>query len=135
MADSIARHVVTCQVRALSLDVSDSGSVPDNNKQARIAMKVVRKVGIILFALATAIRAGVSEAECQCACVNGTVQAICRNAIDLKPVCSPTLCPLVPPAVKPITAPQVPPIGTSHCAPHQVFDPSTGQYVWKQLCQ
>jgi hypothetical protein len=79
--------------------------------------------------------ANVANADCQCACVNGTVQAICESAIDLKPLCPPTLCPLAPPAITPIAAPTLPPIGTSHCAPKQVVDPNTGEYIWRTLCE
>jgi hypothetical protein len=74
-------------------------------------------------------------AACQCACVNGGVQAICQSTMDLPPLCSPTLCPLVPPSLTPLNPPHLPPLGTSHCRPKQVWDPSVGQYVWKELCE
>jgi hypothetical protein len=76
-----------------------------------------------------------THAACQCACVNGHVEAICSSAIEVRPICAPVVCPIVPPAVTPIAPPRVPPIGTSYCAPRQVYDPASGRYVWKELCQ
>ena len=78
---------------------------------------------------------GASQAACQCACVDGHVQAICENAIDLKPICAPQICQIVPPSVRPIQAPTMPPIGTRSCGPHQVFNPQTGRYEWQSLCR
>ncbi len=75
------------------------------------------------------------EAACQCACVDGQVQAICENALDMKPICAPKICQIVPPAVRPIQAPTIPPLGTSSCGPQQVFDPQAGRYVWQTLCR
>ncbi|HKU54911.1 MAG TPA: hypothetical protein VJP60_06075 [Rhizomicrobium sp.] len=75
------------------------------------------------------------HAACQCACVDGQVQTVCQNAIDLKPICSPQICQLVPPSLRPIQAPTIPPIGTSSCAPQQVFNPSTRLYEWRTLCR
>ncbi len=76
----------------------------------------------------------IATAACICQCVNGHVEAICQSAIDLKPICSPTLCPLVPPSLKPIESPTVPPIGTSQCHNQQVWNPSLGRYEWVRLC-
>lgn len=94
-----------------------------------------RGIVVVGIAVAGVVASGIASAECQCACVNGTVQAICQSAIDLKPICAPTICPITPPSIAPISAPRVPPIGTSHCAPRQVYDPSTGQYIWTDLCE
>jgi hypothetical protein len=98
-------------------------------------MQITRVIRVMGFAMIGLMGAGIASAECECACVNGTVQAICQSAIDLQPICAPTICPITPPAVTPIMAPQVPPIGTSQCAPRQVYDPATGQYVWQDLCE
>ena|ERR1700691_1216397 len=75
-----------------------------------------------------------ASATCICQCVNGHVEAICQSAIDLKPICSPTLCPLVPPLVKPIESPTLPPLGTRQCHNQQVWNPNLGRYEWVQLC-
>jgi hypothetical protein len=75
------------------------------------------------------------HAACQCACVDGRVQAICQNAIDLRPICAAQICQLVPPSVRPLQAPTVPPIGTSNCQPQQVFNPNTRLYEWRTLCR
>jgi hypothetical protein len=74
-------------------------------------------------------------AACTCACVNGEMQPICQSSMDLPPICPTQLCPLVPPKIEPITPPRLPPLGTDHCSPHQVYDPESGQYVWKELCE
>jgi hypothetical protein len=75
-----------------------------------------------------------ATAACTCQCVNGQVEAICQSAIDLKPLCSPTLCPLVPPALRPIESPTLPPLGTTQCHNQQVWNPSQGRYEWVRLC-
>lgn len=75
------------------------------------------------------------RAACQCACVDGQVQAICQDALDIKPICAPQICQIVPPAVRPIQAPTIPPIGTRSCGPQQVFNPTTGRYEWQTLCR
>ena len=93
-----------------------------NNMKSLIA-------GLLLFGFA-----GVVNAACQCRCVNGQVEAICQSAIDLKPICSPTICPIAPPSVRPVGPPTVPPVGTSQCHNQQVWDPNLGQYVWQRLC-
>jgi hypothetical protein len=76
-----------------------------------------------------------ARADCVCRCVNGQVQALCANAIDMKPICSPTICPIAPPAVQPIQAPRVPPIGTTQCRQAQVMNPVTKQYQWQTVCK
>ena len=116
-------------------DVTDYHRVLQANHRGRMPMNIKQGIRIFGFAISGLVGPGIASAGCQCACVNGTVQAICQSAIDLKPICAPTVCPIAPPAVTPITAPKVPPIGASHCAPRQVYDPSTGQYVWKDLCE
>ena len=75
-----------------------------------------------------------ATAACMCQCVSGRVEAICQSAIDLKPICSPALCPLVPPSLKPIETPAVPPVGTSQCHNKQVWNQNTERYEWVRLC-
>ena len=75
-----------------------------------------------------------SNADCQCMCVNGTVQAMCSRTTDVQPICAPRVCPLTPPSVTPITSPHVPPVGTTQCAPRQVYNEYTHQYEWKEVC-
>jgi hypothetical protein len=41
----------------------------------------------------------------------------------------------VPPSVQPVPVPMVPPIGTTHCAPQQVFNQWTRQYEWRTICR
>jgi hypothetical protein len=67
--------------------------------------------------------------------VNGEVVPICRNAIDLEPICAPRVCPIVPPAIQPIPRPIVPPIGTKTCQPEQVYNEYTRRYEWKTVCE
>ena len=92
----------------------------------------MRYVALLLVGLGIT---GATRADCTCACVNGSVQAICSSAIDMKPICGAQLCPLPPTSLQPLTSMHLPPLGTSHCRPKQVFDPNVGQYVWKELCE
>lgn len=75
-----------------------------------------------------------AQAACVCRCVNGTVQAICTSSLDIRPICSPTICPIAPPSIAPIQPPRVPPIGTSRCVQRQVLNPYTNQYEWREVC-
>ena len=95
-------------------------------------MNAILKVGACIGLMSIF---GSAQANCECRCVNGSVQALCESSIDLKPICAPTICPLVPPAIAPITAPTLPPLGTSHCSNQQVLNPATGQYEWQRICQ
>jgi hypothetical protein len=79
--------------------------------------------------------ASAAHADCACRCVNGEVQAICTNSLDLEPICAPMICPLVPPSVRPLDPPTLPPIGTSYCRSEQLWNQSTMQYEWRRICQ
>jgi hypothetical protein len=92
--------------------------------------RLVRSISLLL--LLSPLEAA---AACQCACVNGSVQAVCSSAIDLPPICAPTICPIAPPSVRPIDTPRVPPIGASYCQNEQVLNPVTGRYEWQQICR
>jgi hypothetical protein len=61
-------------------------------------------------------------ATCICRCVGGEMQPICSNAIEIRPICPPTICQIVPPSIPPIAAPVVPPVGTTTCGPQQVLE-------------
>lgn len=100
-------------------------------------MHLVVKIGVPLFAAlaASALYPSPAQASCQCSCVNGQVQPVCTSSIDVRPVCSPRICPIVPPAVRPIATPVVPPVGTRSCRMEQVLNPNTGQYEWRSICR
>jgi hypothetical protein len=72
--------------------------------------------------------------QCQCACVDGKVEAVCSSSIAIKPVCAPRVCDIVPPSIKPIDTPTIPPIGTDKCDLKQVLNDQTHEYEWKRLC-
>ena len=74
-------------------------------------------------------------ANCQCRCVNGSVQAICTSSIDVRPVCSPRVCQIRTPSVKPVQPPRVPPVGTKSCRQVQVLNEYTRRYEWKTVCR
>lgn len=78
---------------------------------------------------------GTAEAACQCSCVNGQVRPVCTSSIDIRPICTPGICPIVPPAIKPIAPPAIPPLGTKSCRMVQVLNPATGLYEWRNLCR
>lgn len=82
--------------------------------------------------LALAFPSG-AEASCACVCINGAIQPVCSSAIEIRPICPPTICPIVPPSVRPIPTPMVPPIGTRHCAPQQVWNGY--RYEWRTICR
>jgi hypothetical protein len=75
-----------------------------------------------------------AQAACVCQCVNGQMQPICENAMDLPPLCPPTICGIVPPSIRPIAPPMIPPIGTNSCGPEQVQNLVTGIYEWRTVC-
>ena len=75
-----------------------------------------------------------SYAACTCECVNGQVEAICSNSMDLRPLCGPRLCPLVNPSIKPLDSLTLPPLGTSNCTNMQVYNSYTYQYEWEEMC-
>jgi hypothetical protein len=77
----------------------------------------------------------VSHAGCECRCVNGQVVPLCSSTLDLPPICPPRICQIVPPAVRPIDPPRIPPLGAKDCRSEQVYNPGTGQYEWRQVCQ
>jgi hypothetical protein len=92
----------------------------------------VRSLPLAFFLSVAAAQAG---ADCVCRCVDGAVEAVCTNALDLRPVCPPAVCPVPPPRVEPIGPPTLPPIGTTRCRPEQVLNSASGRYEWRQLCR
>jgi hypothetical protein len=83
--------------------------------------------------LALLLAAGGAHAACACTCVNGQSTAICQNVYDVRPVCPPRVCPLVPPSVQPVQIPTIPLIGTTNCRQVQVLN-MFGQYEWRTVC-
>jgi hypothetical protein len=89
----------------------------------------------VLFALALLLPGGATaNAACSCQCVDGQVQPLCQSAIDLPPVCAPTICPIAAPSLPPLTPPILAPLGTSQCSQAQICDPS-GNCQWQQVCR
>lgn len=72
-------------------------------------------------------------AGCTCQCVNGRMQPLCDSAIDLRPICPPTICGITPPSIAPINPPTIPPLGTTQCRQAQVCD-TFGNCRWQQVC-
>ena len=87
---------------------------------------------VLMLAL---IAAAPARADCVCRCVDGQMQPLCSNSIDIPPVCMPTVCGIVPPSIAPIDMPKIPPIGTSQCSQRQVQNPATGRYEWRRVCE
>jgi hypothetical protein len=97
----------------------------------------MKRVLVALCALAIAVialSANVVRAECICQCVNGHMQPLCQSAIDLPPICPPTICPIMSPSIAPINPPTIPPIGTSECHQARVCD-TFGNCRWQQVCR
>ena len=97
-------------------------------------MKIFKALQATAFTLATSL-VGVAHADCVCRCVDGQVKALCQSSIDLKPICAPQVCQIVPPSLKPIQPPTLPPLGTKSCEQKQVLNPSSGRYEWKSICR
>lgn len=76
-----------------------------------------------------------ANAECECRCINGQNVPLCSSALDIPPICPPTICPIAPPSIAPIQSPQVPPIGTQNCWQQQVLNPYTNHYEWQRVCR
>src|SRR5258708_10743077 len=75
-----------------------------------------------------------ANAECVCQCVDGRMQPLCQNSIDLPPLCPPTICPITSPSIAPINPAILPPLGTSQC--HQARACGTfGNCQWQQICR
>jgi hypothetical protein len=90
----------------------------------------------VLAALMTLTLLSVNaSAACVCRCVNGHMQPICTSALDIPPICPPTVCQIVPPSVAPVPIPMVPPVGATYCSPQQVLNPYTGRYEWRTVCR
>lgn len=93
-----------------------------------LGLALVVALAVSLFAVVPA------HAACVCRCVNEVMQALCDNAIEIRPICPPTVCPIAPPTIAPINPPRVPPIGTQQCIQQQVLNPHTGMYEWRTVC-
>jgi hypothetical protein len=91
--------------------------------------------GFIAVAAVAATLSTDAFAACQCRCVGGEMQPICSSAMEIRPICPPTVCGIVPPSIAPIATPMVPPIGATTCGPQQVLNPFTHQYEWRTLCR
>ena len=76
-----------------------------------------------------------SNASCVCSCINGSMEAVCSNSIEVAPICPPRVCPITPASVQPINPPTVPPIGTKQCTQEQVYNENARKYEWKQICR
>ena len=85
----------------------------------------------VCVALLMSVRA---EASCTCQCVNGQMQPLCSNAIEISPICPPRICPIAGRSIAPINPPTIPPIGTSSCRQARVCDPF-GNCRWQQVCR
>jgi len=90
-------------------------------------------VVVRLLALVLVIFSQLANADCSCECINGRVQAVCSSTLDLKPICSPRICPILTPGIRPLPSLRVPPIGTTSCRKEQVWNGY--RYVWREYCR
>lgn len=95
--------------------------------------------GMLAIAFATFVlvmtQVSVANANCVCRCVDGQMQAICSNTMQMPPNCPMTMCPTAPPTAAPMPSMRMQPHGTTSCSNQQVLNPYTGQYEWKQICR
>src|SRR5882672_32253 len=94
----------------------------------------VKNVLIVLL-LGITVFPSEASAACLCRCVNGAMLPLCQTAIELPPICPPTVCQIVPPSIAPIQMPYIPPIGTAACRMVQVQNGWSGRYEWRQVCR
>lgn len=87
---------------------------------------------IWLFALAFIC---IANAKCVCKCVNGKIEAIYDNILDLPSIYPLTLCPLLTPKLALLKVLSLPPIGTTECKEEQVYNSYLGDYEWKEICR
>jgi hypothetical protein len=89
---------------------------------------------ILIIAYAIIGLASPAQAGCTCLCANGQMQPLCSSALDLPPICAPTICPIASPSIPPISPPSIPPIGTSQCRQARICD-QFGNCSWQQVCR
>jgi len=90
---------------------------------------------LVWVVIALVVSPSLAYAACACRCVGGRVQPLCSSTLEIRPICAPTICPLVPPSIAPIDTPYVPPVGASVCRFRQVLDPDTEEYEWRRICE
>ncbi|AKH39631.1 hypothetical protein AAW31_12690 [Nitrosomonas communis] len=76
----------------------------------------------------------IQKQGCQCVCMDGEVSAICSSTLDVPPICSPRICPVMPLSVEPIQSLRISPIGTSNCVQKQIYDDNLYRYKWQEVC-
>lgn len=89
---------------------------------------------IVAVMLAATTIAASAYAGCSCACVNGRMQPLCTNALDVRPICPATTCSVPSAGVAPVQPSFVPPLGTKRCEQKQVTNPYSGAMEWKSVC-
>ena len=105
------------------------GGVPTNRGGSLLGLAIVS----VAFMVGV-LEAVPASAACVCRCVNEVMQPLCDNAIQVRPICPPTVCPIAPPSIAPINPRRVPPVGTQECVQRQVFNPQTHMYEWRTVC-
>ena len=94
-------------------------------------MKALSILALLVCATLATYKA---DAACNCVCINGEVRAVCSSTLDIEPICSSRVCPIVSPSVEPIQRPRVPPVGTTNCVQKQIYNERTRRYEWKEVC-
>lgn len=89
---------------------------------------------LVLTLIFMSLFPGGSVADCVCRCVDGEMQAICEDVLDIAPFCPMRHCPLEPLELKPLPSLRLPPLLTKRCEHKQVLNPRTKQYEWRELC-
>ena len=97
------------------------------------ATEEIMRLGLLIIG-AVLLLGGRADSSCTCECVDGAMQPLCSNAIDLPPICPPRTCPLATPSIAPINPPTVPPLGTSACRQARLCD-QFGNCRWQQVCR
>jgi hypothetical protein len=94
----------------------------------------MKKIFIACFLILELFTSALVSAECNCACISGSVKAICSDLKEKEPVCTQRVCPIRTPPVTPPPTTRVPPKGVSKCVPMQIYNEETHKFEWKQIC-
>jgi hypothetical protein len=98
-----------------------------------LAGKISMRSVIFAFTLLL-LGSATANAACTCQCVDGQMQPLCENSMELPPLCPLAICPLTPRSIAPLNPRTLSPLGTSQCQQAQVCDRS-GNCLWQQACR
>ena len=91
-------------------------------------------VFMTLLMLATMTFGETANAGCTCECVNGRMQPLCENSLDMPPICPPTICPIMAPSLPRFQRPWYHRSVHQECQPAQSCD-TFENCRWETVCR